>query len=220
MNKKIILISLISLSVFIAGCSNKKSTQPITNNINSQGSTKKLIQQSTTTTNTADTTKNSTTNEVNSNSNSNTAVINNSENNPTTVQNEEAFYGQWVIKKVVGFSRVGTYSGDDINKMVGKKLSFSKEQSSCFGDDASYLNDTVKNPTYKKSIITSDEFLNGWRVPISTLTINSNTVTQIEIDDAKKNRACTFYIKDDNTLILYGGGTFFELSRVTQTQIK
>jgi hypothetical protein len=100
--------------------------------------------------------------------------------------------------------------------MVGKKLSFSKEQSSCFGDNTSYLNDTVKNTTYKKSVITSDEFLKDWRVPISTLTINSNTVTEIEIVDAKKIPACTFFIKDDNTLILYGGGTFFELSRVTQ----
>ena len=93
-----------------------------------------------------------------------------------------------------------------------KKLSLSKEQSSCFGDNTSYLNETVKNPTYKKSVITSDEFLKDWRVPISTLTINGKTVTEIKIDDAKKIPACTFFIKDDNTLILYGGGTFFKLS--------
>lgn len=202
MNKKILLITLIYTSIFIAGCS--------------QASTKKQIQQSPTTTNTTDTTKDNTTNKVNSNSNP--SIISNSKNNATTVQNEESFYGKWVIEKAVGYLRGGTYTGDDIKKIAGKKLSFSKEQSSCFGDNTSYLNDTVKNPTYKKSVITSDEFLKDWLVPISTLTINSNTVTEIEIDDAKKIPACTFFIKDDNTLILYGGGTFFELSRVTQTQ--
>ena len=87
MNKKIILISLISLSIFIVGCSNKQITEPTSNNINSQGSTKKQIQQSTTPTNIVATTKDNTTNEVNSNSN--TAVINNSENNTTAVQNGE-----------------------------------------------------------------------------------------------------------------------------------
>ncbi len=160
-----------------------------------------------------------TTNEVNSTSNNSTtktAVISTSENNGTTAQNSESFFGQWVIEKVAGYSKSGTYSTDDIKKIIGKTLSFSKEQSSCFGDDASYLNNTVKDPTYKKSVITSDEFLNGWGVPISTLTINSNSVTEIEIDDAKKFPACTFFIKDDNTLILYGGGTFFELKRVMQ----
>ncbi|MBW6411688.1 hypothetical protein [Clostridium weizhouense] len=160
--------------------------------------------------------KDNTANEVNSNnSNSNTAVNNNYKNNATTVQNEESFYGQWVIEKAIAYCKVVSYSNDDIKKIVGKKLSFSKEQSSCFGDDISYLNDIVKSPIYKKSVITSDEFLKNWCVPISTLTINSNTVTKIEIDDAKNFPTCTFFIKDDNTLILYGGGIFFELSKVT-----
>ncbi|WP_252244141.1 hypothetical protein [Clostridium sp. ZBS14] len=162
--------------------------------------------------------KESTTNKVNSNknnsnNNNNTAINKSSENNPTEVQNEESFYGQWVIENVVGFGKVGTYSDEDIKKIVGKKLSFSKEQSSCFGDDASYLNDTVKNPTYKKSVITSDEFLSTWLVPLSTLSINSDTVTEIEVNDLKNLPACTFFIKDNNTLILYGGGTFFELKK-------
>ncbi|MBN1052380.1 hypothetical protein DV092_10075 [Clostridium botulinum] len=120
-----------------------------------------------------------------------------------------------VIEKVGGYGNVETYSDDDMKKIVGKKLSFSKEQSSCLGDDVSYLNDTVKNPTYKKSVITSDEFLSNWLVAISTLTINSNTLTKFEVNDAKNLPACTFFIKDDNTLVLYGGGTFFELIRVT-----
>lgn len=62
--------------------------------------------------------------------------------------------------------------------------------------------------------MTADDFLKYWGVPISNTSINSNTVTEIEIDDAKDFPACIFFIKDDNTLILYGGGTVFELNRV------
>ncbi|WP_051624246.1 hypothetical protein [Clostridium akagii] len=208
MNKKLLLIALICTGIFITGCSNNQTIKPV--------STNKISQE---TTNTAGTAKDNTTNMVNSTSNnstSQTAAISTSENNSTTAQNEESFFGQWVIEKVVGYSKAGTYSSDDIKKILGKNLSFSKEQSSCFGDDISYLNNTVKNPTYKKSVITSDEFTTGFRVPISTLTINSSTVTQIEINDEKNSPACTFFIKDDNTLILYGGGTFFELNRVSK----
>ena len=104
MTKKILLIILIYASIFIEGCS--------------QASTKKQIQQSPTTTNTADTTKDNTTNKVNSNSNP--SVISNPKNNSTTVQNEKSFYGQWVIEKAAGYLRGGAYTGDDIKRMVGK----------------------------------------------------------------------------------------------------
>ncbi|NFI93595.1 hypothetical protein FC961_04145 [Clostridium botulinum] len=189
---------LVALLVTLTGCGTEKSQNNHiqTNNDISTEATDK---------------QDNTTNKVNSNNN--TAINKSSENNPTKVQNEESFYGQWVIEKAVGYSKVGTYSDDDIKKIVGKKLSFSKEQSSCFGDDASYLNDTVKNPTYKKSVITSDEFLSTWLVPLSTLSINSDTVTEIEVNDSKNLPACTFFIKDNDTLILYGGGTFFELKK-------
>ncbi|WP_315082028.1 hypothetical protein [uncultured Clostridium sp.] len=216
----------VALLVTLTGCVTQKSqnNDSQTNNDTSTEATDKGNNTTNTNTNSSakntdsSTKKDNTANKVNSNnnnkSNSNTAVNNRSENNATKVQNEESFYGQWVIEKVVGYGKVGTYSDDDIKKIVGKKLSFSKEQSNCFGDDASYLSDTVKNPTYKKSVITSDEFLSNWLVPLSTLTINSNTVTEIEVNDAKNLPVCTFFIKDNNTLILYGGGTFFELRKV------
>ncbi|NFG42755.1 hypothetical protein FC789_16755 [Clostridium botulinum] len=214
---------LVALLVTLTGCGTEKSQNNHiqTNNDISTEATDK--QDNTTNINSSEKNtdnsakKDNTTNKVNSNnnnnSNNNTAINKSSENNPTKVQNEESFYGQWVIEKAVGYSKVGTYSDDDIKKIVGKKLSFSKEQSSCFGDDASYLNDTVKNPTYKKSVITSDEFLSTWLVPLSTLSINSDTVTEIEVNDSKNLPACTFFIKDNDTLILYGGGTFFELKK-------
>lgn len=215
---------LVALLVTLTGCGTEKSQNNHLQTNNDISTEATDTEDNTTNNNTNSSEKNtdnntkkeSTTNKVNSNknnSNNNTAINKNSENNPTEVQNEESFYGQWVIENVVGSGKVGTYSDDDIKKIVGKKLNFSKEQSSCFGDDVSYLNDTIKNPTYKKSVITSDDFLSNWLVPLSTLSINSNTVTEIEVNDSKNLPACTFFIKDNDTLILYGGGTFFQLKK-------
>lgn len=193
MKKIIYFIALITSSIFLISCSNKQIEQPITNTISSQANTNMPTQQLTP-----------------------TPIIKNSKNNDAAVQNEEPFYGQWIINKVVAFCKVGTYGEDEIQKLVGKNLSFSKEQSSCFGDDICYLNDTVKNPIYKKSLITSDEFSADFDISLSNIGINTNTVTIIEINDTNNFSACTFAIKDDNSLVLYGGGTFFELSRVIQ----
>src|SRR6266511_5421171 len=52
----------------------------------------------------------------------------------TINQPQETFYGQWVIKKMIAYGRVGTWGSDDITKILGKKLIFSKEKASCFGE--------------------------------------------------------------------------------------
>lgn len=193
MRKVIFFIAFITLSILTISCSNKQIEQPILNNISSQVNSNTETQQLTP-----------------------TPIIINDKDNDDTVQNEEEFYGQWIIKNVVAFCKVGTYDEDDIKNIVGQNLSFSKEQSSCFGDDISYLKDTVKNPIYKKSLITSDDFMTDFYTSLSSIGINTNTVAEIEIKDANNCPSCLFYIKDDNSLVLYGGGTFFELSRVTQ----
>ena len=188
MKKKILVIALIVTGVFIAGCGNKNNTTTATNKINSEETTKTAV---------ADTSKNTT-----------------ETTTAKTAQREEPFYGEWVIKAAVGYGRAGSYSEDDIKSLIGKTLSFSKEQSSCFGDEAKYLDNTVQNPTYKKSILNDAEFTSEYSVPISTTTINSDSITRIEVVNATGASDCTFFIKDDHTLILSGGGTFIELDRI------
>lgn len=214
MKKKILVIALIVTGVFIAGCGNKNNTTTATNKISSEETTKTAVgdtSKNTTETTSADTSKDNTTSGVND---SNTSDSNNTEANANTAQREEPFYGEWVIKAAVGYGRAGSYSEDDIKSLIGKTLSFSKEQSSCFGDEVKYLDNTVQNPTYKKSILNDAEFTTDYSVPISTTTINGDSITQIEVVNATGASDCTFFIKDDNTLILSGGGTFFELDRI------
>lgn len=200
MKKKILISTLAIMSIFIVGCSDKENKQH-SDNTTSQ----KINKQSDS--NTEATSQNNKSDDIKSNESSN------NKNSTSTIENEEAFYGEWVIENTIGYSKAGTYTTEDIKKILGKKLSFSKEKSSCFGDDVSYLNNNVKNPNYKKSNVTPKEFETNFGIPMGTLSINSNNITEIEVVDSNGFSSCTFFIKDDNTLILYGGGAFFELSR-------
>lgn len=135
----------------------------------------------------------------------------NADNNAST---EEEFYGEWVISKVAKSGKVSAYGNDEINKkIIGHQLIFSKEKSSCFGDDISYLNKVVNNPIYKKVAISNSDFEMYYRTTLNSFEIKSDSVINIDVTDLNDNIKCTFFIKDNNTLILFGGGTFFELNR-------
>lgn len=150
-----------------------------------------------------------------------TSSPNSSTNNNTV---EETYYGQWQINKELASAPVTTYSNDDIKNIIGKELTFSKESASCFGDKVSDLNYTAVNPTYKKSVISKSDFVANNRVTLDKLGVKGDTITRIDAADVKGN-GCTFFIKDNNALILYGGGVYFELGKIdsnsenTKTQI-
>ena len=221
MNKKLILITAIFTGIILVGCDNGKSI-----NNNSEATKNNTSVNDTIS-------GNNTNNQVNSsnvsetNSSNNTAVntasssvnnnaTGNSSNGSSIVKSQEEIYlGQWVIKKTVGYCKVGTYSQDDIKSLIGKKLTFTRGQSTCFGDNKSDINNEIQKPFYQKSTVPADQFLSKWKVQISTaLGINATSVTEINVTDTSNIAACIFYVKDSNTLILYGGGTFFELDRI------
>ena len=149
---------------------------------------------------------------------SETSVVSNNENSNVTSSNDstqEIFYGQWVINKLVNYDGIGTYSEDDINKkVIGQQMNFSKEKSSSFGDDISYMASTIKNPTYEKSVISKDEFEVNYGIEFDSLGLEGDSVTVIDVIDSTDNIGCVFFIKDKNTLILYGGGAYFELNKI------
>jgi hypothetical protein len=200
MIKKISLITLIALSVFIAGCGNKQ-TQQLTTGTPTNNQSDVNISQPTGNTTTLTKQDRSTTNPTGS----------------ITSQTQEIFYGQWVITKVLAYGPVGTYSNDDIKIIVGRKLSFSKEKASCFGDQIKDLDKVAINPVYEKIAVSKSEFANDYRYRLTfdNLGITSDSITKIYAVDAKQN-GCIFYIKDNDTLILYGGGVYFKLDKVTQ----
>lgn len=131
---------------------------------------------------------------------------------PSTNQTKEVFYGQWVIKKVLAYGSVGTYSNVDANSIVGKNLSFSADKASCFGDKPSDISKVATNPIYKKTVISKNDFETNYRITFDKLGIKADSISEITVSDSKGN-GCTFFIKDNNILIIYGGGTYFELLR-------
>lgn len=131
---------------------------------------------------------------------------------PKKEASEETFYGQWIIKKQLAYGPVGTYSNEDIKNILGKRLSFSKEKASCFGEQLSSLGKVVEEPIYKKLSILKSDFEANNRIIFERLGIKGDSITEVMVTSLK-DIECIFYVKDANTLILSGGGVYFELIR-------
>lgn len=158
---KLILISMVVF--LLSGCSNSKTV----NTAATYGS--KLTQGGTNTTE-----KPATTDKKGADTSNKTK-----DNNET----KESYLGQYVIKRLLAYGAVGTYTNDDINSIIGKKLSFSKE-----------------------------DFESRNKVTFEKLGLKGENVIQITAADSK-GKGSLFYIKDYNTLIISGGGVYVELTR-------
>jgi bla regulator protein blaR1 len=131
---------------------------------------------------------------------------------PAASSGKEAFLGNWEINQVIAYGSVGTYAKEDAEKLIGKTMSFSADSVTCFGDDPSYIENTAKNPVYTVNDIESGDFVMNYRMTFDKLGITADSVTEVTAYDADGN-GCTLLVKDDNTLIVVGGGTYFELVR-------
>ncbi|MDF2544354.1 MAG: peptidase [Herbinix sp.] len=135
----------------------------------------------------------------------------------TSTENENtlerySFYGDWKINKVLAYGSAGTFSSEDAESLVGKTVSLSEDSATGFGDQASYLEDVIDKPTYAEAVITAEDFVINYRMSFELLGISAESVTEITVSDAN-NVGYSFLIKDENTLVLIGGGTYFELIR-------
>ena len=118
---------------------------------------------------------------------------------------QETFYGQWVITQSLAYGPVGTYTKDEIKNMIGKKLNYSEEE-------ASYDNNVHKKPVYEKSIISKNDVEDNNHIRFNTIDVKSNNIEQITVNGLD-SIGHIFYIRDNNTLILFDGGAYFELNR-------
>jgi len=130
---------------------------------------------------------------------------------------EEVFYGQWQIYKITAFGPAGTYSTDDIQTLTGKVLTFTKDRATCFGEHIEDMNRTVTHPIYKKTVIPRDDLPSNYRVTLDQLGINDDSITEVDAKDTKGYCAVFFITPDNNKLLLYGGGTFFGLDKLSNT---
>lgn len=129
-----------------------------------------------------------------------------------TAQAEAAYYGDWVINQVVAYGSAGTYSKEAAEGLIGKNMSFTADSATCFGDQPSDLEATAVNPSYETTELSVKDFMANYRMTLDKLGITKDSVTQVTAVDSEGN-GCTFLMKDANTLIVIGGGTYFELLR-------
>ncbi|MEQ2527767.1 hypothetical protein WMO40_13745 [Bacillaceae bacterium CLA-AA-H227] len=127
-------------------------------------------------------------------------------------EKEEVFYGQWQINKVIAYGPAGTYSSDDVKNLIGKQLTFSKDSATSFGDKIEDMDESVSEPIYKKTEVAKNEFTSNYRVTFEQLGIDGDTVTEVDATSTQ-GIGTVIFITDKNKLILFGGGTFFELAK-------
>ncbi|MBZ9693446.1 MULTISPECIES: hypothetical protein [unclassified Clostridium] len=164
----------------------------------------------------SDTAKNSTSN--NSSSSNNNTVSNRNESTSTKKdsqditkevsndKNEESFYGNWVIKEVVGYSKVS--GGSDPSSVINTKMSFS-------GDSATFGETYWKNPQYIINNENKEDLEYDYRTNFSKLGINKDSIVNVRVEGEKPNFQRNFFIKDDNTLIYCDEGVFYDVKRIS-----
>lgn len=216
MIKKKLIPILILMCVFLGGCSNSNDVKDASSKTNTSQNNDVNSKDQTANDNTDN---NSTAS--NSDSNQQTTKDNNSsqqttKNGATSKNNEvkPSFYGTWTISKKLANNKVTAVFDEDINKIIGKTVIFSKEKANCFSEQVKDLDRVISNPKYTKNTISKSDFEKATRqyVTFDKLGIKGDTITEISIDDSNRSLG-SFYIKDKNTLILSGGGVYLQLDR-------
>ena len=128
------------------------------------------------------------------------------------VDKKELFFGEWTIAKNIANNKVSVYSKDEIEKRIGKKVTYSDSL-------ASFDNNICSSPSYKKMIIITKEEDEKNYVKFADLGIKNESVTSVEVFSNKEqskswiSSGSLFYVKEQNTLIMVDNGAFFELTR-------
>ncbi|MCI9398344.1 MAG: hypothetical protein HFJ07_00730 [Lachnospiraceae bacterium] len=127
---------------------------------------------------------------------------------PDVSSSSPSYLGTWQITS----STFGTYSAmseEDCSALVGTRFEY-------FNDYAIYDNQhRLDSPQYIESILTADDFSSIYQgTSLETLGISKDSIQVVAIENAI-GIGDTFYIKDENTLIIPWDGVFFEVQRVS-----
>lgn len=140
-------------------------------------------------------------------------VVSSPQNNSGKIE-DEVFFGEWTITRVVTSLSAGTYSKEDINNIIGKKMIFSKEKASSFGDNLESYDVEVNYPIYEKTLRSKEYFLTNWKIGFKQLGIICDSILEINVKGSSQG-GCTLFLKEDGTMLVYGGGSFFELKKTS-----
>ncbi len=127
---------------------------------------------------------------------------------PDVSSSSPSYLGTWQITSST-FGAYSAMSEEDCSALVGTRFEY-------FNDYAIYDNQhRLDSPQYIESILTADDFSSIYQgTSLETLGISKDSIQVVAIENAS-GIGDTFYIKDENTLIIPWDGVFFEVQRVS-----
>lgn len=125
---------------------------------------------------------------------------------------DKVYFGQWTVSKVLAYGAVGTYSKEEAEKLVGLNLSFTEDSAAVINDQPSDKASVIDTPTYQESSMTKESFLSDFKMSFDQLGITADSVTSVTVSGGSAG-GCALLLKDENTMVLTAGGTYFELTR-------
>ena len=119
-----------------------------------------------------------------------------------------SYLGTWQITSST-FGAYSAMSEEDCSALMGTRFEY-------FNDYAIYDDQhRLDSPRYIESILTADDFSSIYQgTSLETLGISKDSIQVVAIENAS-GIGDTFYIKDENTLIIPWDGVFFEVQRVS-----
>ncbi|AIQ54614.1 hypothetical protein [Paenibacillus sp. FSL R7-0331] len=171
MNRKLVILGVLVLSIFSTGCSssqNKASVSPATQT------------------------------DV-------FAQTNNAKIEDTT---SELYYGVWKLTKVLGYGPASAYDEEDIEQIIGKEVTYSNEKAGISPRE-------IKNPSYKETLYTEDEFTNNYNIWLENIGVKKNSIKLVQIFMDKEFHENYFETGGDFFLTENKDqGVFFEMDKV------
>ena len=127
---------------------------------------------------------------------------------PDVSSSSPSYLGTWQITSST-FGAYSAMSEEDCSALVGTRFEYFKDYA--IYDDEHRLD----SPQYIESILTADDFSSIYQgTSLETLGISKDSIQVVAIENAG-GIGDTFYIKDENTLIIPWDGVFFEVQRVS-----
>ena len=127
---------------------------------------------------------------------------------PDVSSSSPSYLGTWQITSST-FSAYSAMSEEDCSALMGTRFEY-------FNDYAIYDDQhRLDSPQYIESIQTADDFSTIYQgTSLETLGISKDSIQVVAIENAG-GIGDTFYIKDENTLIIPWDGVFFEVQRIS-----
>ena len=127
---------------------------------------------------------------------------------PDVSSSSPSYLGTWQITSST-FGAYSAMSEEDCSALMGTRFEY-------FNDYAIYDNQNrLDSPQYIESIQTADDFSTIYQgTSLETLGISKDSIQVVAIENAG-GIGDTFYIKDENTLIIPWDGVFFEVQRIS-----